>query len=225
MDQLDPGLSKRPSRFDRKYLFDLPDTVSAITSCARAMLRLSQLQDERVLYCQFWRRKLESKPSIDFPEKLCEPIACITTGFSFAYLQEAFVATLLEIARQQSCSDKVTVASRDDKGDCPDDDDLNQYELWKVMRKQVKILRDDMNSSVPESRPESLADRRDVETRYPGTERAKVWHDASRPLPVIVGGDARMNTTQNHPARDSDTRSYNKMLAPSRSRWESGRVF
>jgi len=25
VDKLDPGLSKRPSRFDRKYLFPLPD--------------------------------------------------------------------------------------------------------------------------------------------------------------------------------------------------------
>lgn len=25
LDELDPGLSKRPSRFDRKYLFPLPD--------------------------------------------------------------------------------------------------------------------------------------------------------------------------------------------------------
>jgi len=70
IDRLDPGLSKRPSRFDRKYLFPLPN------------------DHERTLYCDFWRRKLQKKPKIDFPEKLCPAMAHVTNGFSFAFLQE-----------------------------------------------------------------------------------------------------------------------------------------
>ncbi|GME28395.1 ATPase AAA+ type core [Neofusicoccum parvum] len=58
-----------------------------------------ELQEERVLYCEFWKNKLKGKKSIEFPDKLCPAIADITDGFSFAYLQEAFVATLLELAR------------------------------------------------------------------------------------------------------------------------------
>lgn len=82
LERLDPGLANRPSRFDRKYLFPLPDL------------------EERTLYAQYWHRKLaKSAPKIDFPDSLCRPIAKITQEFSFAYMQEAFVAALLDLAR------------------------------------------------------------------------------------------------------------------------------
>lgn len=83
IEQLDPGISKRPSRFDRKYLFSNPDFK------------------ERVLYCEFWRRKLEGNAEIEFPLRLTKAIAGITQNFSFAYIQEAFVAALLAIAGQE----------------------------------------------------------------------------------------------------------------------------
>ena len=121
LDQLDPGLASRPSRFDRKYLFPLPST------------------EERILYCDYWRHKLKNKPSIKFPKKLCPAIAGITQDFSFAYLKEAFVATLLVIAGNRS--EDGTRGGGDDEGG-----DLEDYELWKEMKKQVKLLRDDMDS-------------------------------------------------------------------------------
>ena len=121
LDQLDPGLSSRPSRFDRKYLFPLPSN------------------EERVLYCQYWREKLKNKPAIKFPKKLCPAIAGITQEFSFAYLKEAFVATLLTIARRRS--DFVARRGGDDE-----DGDLDDYELWREMKKTVKALREDMGT-------------------------------------------------------------------------------
>jgi len=121
LDRLDPGLSKRPSRFDRKYLFPLPNEV------------------ERVLYCNYWREKLKYKPSIRFPKKLCIAIAGITQDFSFAYLKEAFVATLLTIARRRT-EDAVRGGGDDE------DDDLDDYELWVEMKKTVKALREDMGT-------------------------------------------------------------------------------
>ena len=121
LDQLDPGLSSRPSRFDRKYLFPLPST------------------EERVLYCEYWRDKLASKPSIKFPKKLCPAIAGITQDFSFAYLKEAFVATLLVIAGNRS-EDSIRGGGGDEGGD------LDDYELWREIVKQIKLLRDDMDS-------------------------------------------------------------------------------
>ena len=120
LDQLDPGLSSRPSRFDRKYLFPLPS------------------EDERVLYCNYWREKLKNKPSIDFPKKLCVAIAGITQDFSFAYMKEAFVATLLTIANRR------TEDARRCGGE--GDGDLDEYELWREMKKTVKLLREDMGS-------------------------------------------------------------------------------
>jgi transitional endoplasmic reticulum ATPase len=93
LDRLDPGLARRPSRFDRKYYFPNPSF------------------DERVAYAEFWRSKLAADKSVsaadhvdgdaghvEFPKAMCKAIAAITNGFSFAYIQEAFVAALLVIA-------------------------------------------------------------------------------------------------------------------------------
>ena len=134
LDALDPGLSKRPSRFDRKYLFPVPT------------------QEERILYCQYWRKKLSKNPNIKFPDKLCPPIAALMDGFSFAYMKEAFVATLLVIAANHSSS---LPSSNNNPctcngGDDGEDDQLNKFELWREMVKQVKLLRDDMDNSAKE---------------------------------------------------------------------------
>ncbi|KAL9095847.1 MAG: hypothetical protein Q9165_001844 [Trypethelium subeluteriae] len=80
LDQLDPGIAKRPSRFDRKIYFPEPN------------------MDQRIQYCHYWQGKLADNPEIEFPDKLCTAIAKITDKFSFAYMQEAFVAALLAIA-------------------------------------------------------------------------------------------------------------------------------
>ena len=121
LDQLDPGLSSRPSRFDRKYYFPFPS------------------EQERVLYCEYWREKLKSKPGIKYPKKLSPAIAGITQDFSFAYLKEAFVATLLVIAGNRS--EEGIRGGGDDEGG-----DLDDYELWREIKKQVKQLRDDMDT-------------------------------------------------------------------------------
>jgi len=80
LDRLDPGLSNRPSRFDRKFAFKDP-TMS-----------------ERIMYCQYWKRKLASNKSISFPKALVEHIAAITEDFSFAYMKEAFTSALVSLA-------------------------------------------------------------------------------------------------------------------------------
>lgn len=79
-ERLDPGLSDRPSRFDRKYTFADPN------------------RDERAQYAQYWQRKLKDNKDITFPESLVEKVADLTKGFSFAYLKEAFVSTLVSLA-------------------------------------------------------------------------------------------------------------------------------
>ncbi|MCJ1400555.1 hypothetical protein MMC11_003761 [Xylographa trunciseda] len=162
LDKLDPGLSHRPSRFDRKYLFPQPSL------------------EERTLYCEFWRHKLRNKTTIEFPDFLCKAMAGIMTEFSFAYMKEAFIATLLTIAgsrteevgnedgvadavipaeqlrlrplegRNQTETDNLKamfgeyMMSVDRHPEQPREDDLEKYEIWRVMVEQVKILRDDM---------------------------------------------------------------------------------
>jgi hypothetical protein len=118
LDRLDPGLSKRPSRFDRTYIFPLPN------------------EHERTLYCEFWRRKLEAKPKIAFPHRLCGAMAGITKGFSFAFLQECFVAALLTLAREEG-----GFVSQFQKMRLRKDDRLEQYALWRAFKEQAEALR------------------------------------------------------------------------------------
>ena len=156
LDRLDPGIAKRPSRFDRKILFDNPD------------------EDERILYMQFWQRKLSSEDDVEFPDKLCPAIANITKDFSFAYLQEAMVASLLAIANEKDAKGKKLClecmethpkpngstcnreSSRPFKGlhdwvwmvrQADDEDpDLDEYRLWREVKKQVRILREELDN-------------------------------------------------------------------------------
>ena len=85
--------------------------------------------------------KLKDKPRIKFPKKLSPAIAGITQDFSFAYLQEAFVATLSAIVQNES---ETGIRGGGDE----DGGDLDDYELWREMKKQVRSLRDDMSSGV-----------------------------------------------------------------------------
>ncbi|KAH7406317.1 P-loop containing nucleoside triphosphate hydrolase protein [Phaeosphaeria sp. MPI-PUGE-AT-0046c] len=146
LDRLDPGIAKRPSRFDRKYFFADPD------------------EGQREQYARFWQKKLSSNKDVEFPDKLCGKIAGITKGFSFAYIQEAFVASLLAIAVRggqtaeemnrwsgpddalAQLSSSPSMAARGGGGD-----DIEHLELWVEMQKQVKILREEMDQKVKES--------------------------------------------------------------------------
>lgn len=157
LDKLDPGLSKRPSRFDRKYKFPLPD------------------EHERTLYCEYWRNKLKNNDDIEFPEKLCPAMATITDGFSFAFLQECFVATLLVLARQDDededeDSDNWSQSTQSygemwrgpgwaqpSRIPMPaqpydsDNDDLDDYRLWVAFKEQADILRKEVESQKSKS--------------------------------------------------------------------------
>ncbi|MCJ1383342.1 hypothetical protein MMC17_006455 [Xylographa soralifera] len=121
LERLDPGISRRPSRFDRKYLFPRPSL------------------SERTQYCEYWRGKLASNPEIEFPRPLCAAIAKITDEFSFAYLKEAFVASLLAlVVRKQR-----RVGALQERGS--GGGDLDDLPLWKEIQKQVKNLRRELD--------------------------------------------------------------------------------
>ncbi|KAK3991087.1 putative ATPase [Cladorrhinum sp. PSN332] len=84
LSRLDAAIAKRPSRFDRKYHFSIPDL------------------ETREEYARYWRRKLDGKEAgRGFEEGLCPLVAKMTEGFSFAYVRELFVSTLLAIVRGQ----------------------------------------------------------------------------------------------------------------------------
>ena len=68
---------------------------------------------------------MENRPGIQFPESLVAKIVDITEGFSFAYMKEAFVSTLL------------LIAARQDNGDGKDREGLFE----KLILQQLKNLR------------------------------------------------------------------------------------
>ena len=68
-------------------------------------------------------------------------MAKLTDGFSFAYLQEAFVATLLVLARGSEPD------LEEEPSEGSGDEELDSYEIYRVFKAQVKILRDEMGSS------------------------------------------------------------------------------
>ncbi|KAL8934671.1 MAG: hypothetical protein Q9216_005791 [Gyalolechia sp. 2 TL-2023] len=120
LELLDPGISKRPSRFDRKYLYPLPNLP------------------ERIKYCQYWRSKLSSNPEIKFPEALCTKIAEITDKFSFAYMKEAFVASLLKLLVGSRGGNAVLMEA--------EEDGIEDLPLWKEMKRQVELLREELDN-------------------------------------------------------------------------------
>ena len=92
---------------------------------------------------------------IDFPDALCDAVAAITDKFSFAYMQEAFVAALLAIARSASPG----TTGEDGDGSMVEDVDgdwvgvhesgrdggLDKNVLWIEIKKQIKSLRKNMD--------------------------------------------------------------------------------
>ncbi len=127
LERLGAGISKRPSRFDRKYHFALPATP------------------ERLEYCHFWRSKLAKNKNIEFPSKLPAAIAEITEGFSFAYLKETFVTALLMIVGAQRGSSKKIDDLFETNGD--EASEIDHVLLWQVIRKQVQALRIEMEDA------------------------------------------------------------------------------
>ncbi|KAM0330615.1 hypothetical protein ACHAQA_003564 [Verticillium albo-atrum] len=131
LERLDPGIAKRPSRFDRKYFFPDPNV------------------DQREAYARFWQAKLKSNKEIEFPDRLCRAIAEITDKFSFAYIQEAFVAALLALARRGSegvrrasgASADAWIMVHDDQ-ESTGGDGLEKLVLWVEIKKQIEILRE-----------------------------------------------------------------------------------
>jgi hypothetical protein len=74
-DRLDPAILERPSRFDRKYHFNLPGPV------------------ERQTYLSLWNARLTDEMRIDgdTAAKLVEA----TNDFSFAYLKELYLSAMM----------------------------------------------------------------------------------------------------------------------------------
>ncbi len=74
--KLDPAMVNRPSRFDRKYHFGLPE------------------KNERLKYLRTWSEKLHNDARLS--EEVLLRITKQTKGFSFAYLKELVLSSLMQ---------------------------------------------------------------------------------------------------------------------------------
>jgi len=74
-ERLDPAILERPSRFDRKYHFGLPNDV------------------ERRRYAASWIDRLDAAMRIEDADR--DRIIEATDGFSFAYLKELFLSSMV----------------------------------------------------------------------------------------------------------------------------------
>jgi AAA+ superfamily predicted ATPase len=75
-EKIDPAILDRPSRFDRKYYFELPGLA------------------ERIAYINLWNEKFNS--AMRLSDANITQIAEITEGFSFAYLKELFLSAMMQ---------------------------------------------------------------------------------------------------------------------------------
>jgi SpoVK/Ycf46/Vps4 family AAA+-type ATPase len=110
-ERLDPAILDRPSRFDRKYPFEVPE------------------QPERLAYLALWNATL--KPALRLSEEGIGVIADQTEGFSFAYLKELGLSSMM-----------AWIASAE------------RSPMDEVMAAQVVTLREQMVSSPAEPEPD-----------------------------------------------------------------------
>ncbi|KAB5550847.1 P-loop containing nucleoside triphosphate hydrolase protein [Coniochaeta sp. 2T2.1] len=153
LDRLDSAIRKRPSRFDRKYHFKVPSLA------------------ERLEYCLYWRRKFAESETIEFPDGICHPIAAMTEGFSFAYLKELFVPSLLALARGES----------GEAGDGPDTAEAG------TMPSDRSSVSDSVLVGKPDSGQKDSTDRAEKASTADKTDGAAGAPNSQETKPVLPG--------------------------------------
>lgn len=86
-ERIDPAIIDRPSRFDRKYLFDLPST------------------EERATYLGRWSDAVD--PAMRLRAEAVQDFAKATHGFSFAYLKELTMCATMAWIRDKGDMSRV----------------------------------------------------------------------------------------------------------------------
>lgn len=90
-EKLDPAIVDRPSRFDRKYHFDLPAVA------------------ERSAYLRWWNNQLDE--ALKLTDEGLNAVAASAEGFSFAYLKElALASTMAWMNKGDSPMDEIMAA-------------------------------------------------------------------------------------------------------------------
>lgn len=113
-EKLDPAILDRPSRFDRKYYFNLP------------------AERERSDYLVSWSQSLE--PELRLSAASLQKLVEATDGFSFAYLKELFLSSMMQWMAESGSS-----------------------RMDAVMMNRVTVLREQMNSAGGKKRKKKKA--------------------------------------------------------------------
>lgn len=91
-EKLDQAILERPSRFDRKYYFNLPE------------------EPERLEFVNSWNKSFES--DLRLSDIVLPQIVEATGGFSFAYLKELFVSSMMEWVAHRKPGEMDTIILR-----------------------------------------------------------------------------------------------------------------
>ena len=91
-EKIDSAIIDRPSRFDRKYHFDLPTLK------------------ERLQFLERWQQQLADETG--WKESEIEPIASATSGFSFAYLKELIISSVTAWIQDSTADFVTTIADQ-----------------------------------------------------------------------------------------------------------------
>jgi transitional endoplasmic reticulum ATPase len=136
LDRLDTSITRRPSRFDRKFHFKAPSEA------------------ERKLYCEYWQQKLQSNEDIDFTDEICQAVAEATEGFTFAYLKELFVQTLLmhitghedDTGELSSVDQGTSETNGTDTPSSSVSTGLEENRFYQTLHRRIKALTEDLEA-------------------------------------------------------------------------------
>jgi len=116
-EKLDPAILDRPSRFDRKYYFNLPAA------------------SERLAYLASWNQSQEAE--LRLSESLPPKLVKATDGFSFAYLKELFLSSMMQWIAEGG-----------------------RATMDAIMLKRVRVLREEMNNAGEKKRKKQKKTRK-----------------------------------------------------------------
>jgi AAA+ superfamily predicted ATPase len=119
-EKLDSAILDRPSRFDRKYYFNLP------------------AEAERTAYVQKWNSELQ--PELRLSQTTAPLIVDQTDGFSFAYLKELLVSSMVQwmsnegrTAMDDMVLEQVKLLRAQMKGEQPEKEESKEKKKWFVI--------------------------------------------------------------------------------------------
>ncbi|TDL20443.1 P-loop containing nucleoside triphosphate hydrolase protein [Rickenella mellea] len=120
-ERIDDAILNRPSRFDVKYNFSLPDFALRTQYAQKWVVKTSSLRVNTNWHIKFQKAD----------EELAQDVAKLTDGWSFAFLKELFVSFLLRIAHDG-------LPLKGDNGDVEFADDILLQQAQRLSSQIVK---------------------------------------------------------------------------------------